>query len=111
MLLRKQLAQERLGWNQPVFGPFFQSVTPIRFRDDVSSATAIRHGVLLNRWIDDGTHDIYSSPRSRGDIDITDSNLVGPPDDTTTEMREIQRAVPVSVMYHHQSFESPRFVS
>lgn len=87
-LIRKQLAQERLGWNLSTPGPLSQPVASSRDDFDLNAA----RWRILDHRIDDGTHDIYSSVR---DVDDAATET---PDITAVEMRELQRVVPISVL-------------
>ena len=76
--LRRQRDQERLGWHTPT--PLLPQLThtPLSTHHIESN-----HNPTLET--DDGTHDMFSPRRE------------GSPDPDTTEMREVDRTIPISV--------------
>ncbi|OBZ75680.1 hypothetical protein A0H81_04572 [Grifola frondosa] len=89
IFIRRQLAQERLGWNWPL-----QDVTPIsiplRERESTSDGARRRAADRDERAADDGTHDIFSYMLPRGGAEGVGGVSA------MAEMREVQVA-PVSI--------------
>ncbi|KAJ3476097.1 hypothetical protein NLI96_g11400 [Meripilus lineatus] len=81
--LRKQFAQERLGWNAPTEVPLASVLATISRHRDAEEAH--RRGRSGNALPDDGSHDVFS----RRAMPSPGSNI--------EEMREVQRIVPISV--------------
>lgn len=81
-LLRKQFAQERLGWNVPTEVPIPSVLASINHHRDSQEA---HHRRAAEELLDDGTHDVFSQ------------RVVSRPDSNIEEMREVQQWVPISV--------------
>ncbi|KAK7693207.1 hypothetical protein QCA50_002773 [Cerrena zonata] len=82
--LKTQFDQERLGWHEPIVAPPILRAAAIR---RASEETLSERGRIIVPpvLVDDGTHDIFSRRRAHE------------PDPDATEMRELERPVPISV--------------
>lgn len=99
LYLRRQFAQERLGWNVPSSVPLpLPAIAPFVGARVSSESDGVRRRARLaavdSPMADDGTHDVFSEPWASG---------VGSPDGgaqegevPATEMRQLQ-AAPVSL--------------
>ena len=98
LFLRKQLAQERLGWNMTESVPMplpLQTLTASASRASSESVTARRRMAAADSAMaDDGTHDVFSPAAWASNAEGID----GEADDrrARTEMRQVQ-VVPVSL--------------
>ena len=97
LFLRRQLAQERLGWNIPESVPVPLPVMVAGTRaSSESTATRRRTTTTIdNRLADDGTHDMFSLPTWASTVEESGGEAAGRVQ-TRTEMRQVQ-VVPVSL--------------
>ncbi|PIL23782.1 hypothetical protein GSI_13532 [Ganoderma sinense ZZ0214-1] len=95
LFLRRQLAQERLGWNVPESVPVPLPVMVAGTRASSELVAARRRATtVVNRLADDGTHDMFSPPAWVSSLEA--GGEAAGEEQTRTEMRQVQ-AVPVSL--------------
>lgn len=82
--LKTQFDQERLGWHEPLVAPLTRRAAASRRASEESLSERGRI-IVPPVLVDDGTHDIFSRRRANE------------PDPNATEMRELERPVPISV--------------
>lgn len=95
LFLRRQFAQERLGWHVPSTVPLpLPIIAPAVRASNSEHSVQRRAAVSESPMADDGTHDIFSEPWAR-EVEVPGGE-VGDSTPPAAEMRQVQ-LVPVSL--------------